>query len=414
MTTAADVPDTTGRDRWPAMDLAVDAGFAILLLVCALRYFQRHPLEGEGVVVLVLAIAAGTSYAVAALPARRHEPRPGDGAGSSARRRAGVLAATAVWLPLVVLAPSFAWCAFALFFAVHRVLRGPIAFVVSGALVLAVSVGLYRMSAGDDLGLVLGTFLGGLVLSAAFAAVDRALRAQRTLIRELVATRAQLAAAERAAGALAERGRVASELHDTVVQRTAGALLLLESQPLDGEAPSSALGAVRADLRDALAETRQVLHGLADTAADGRPLAERLRATAEDAGAVFTEAGSARTVAPPVGHALQRVLQESLVNIAKHAGAEAVHVTLTWFDDAVGLDVADDGVGFDPAAQSMRSDAGFGLRAMAWRVRDLGGTLAVESERGRGTVVAALIPVEAAVTADRDGGSASDRDGGAP
>lgn len=99
---------------------------------------------------------------------------------------------------------------------------------------MAVSVGLFLMSRGDDLGLVLGPFFGGLVLTYAYTALDRALDARRTLIAELVDTREQLARSERDAGALAERERVAGELHDTVVQRTATALLMLESDDLHG------------------------------------------------------------------------------------------------------------------------------------------------------------------------------------
>lgn len=377
------------------MDLAVDLGFAVLLLVCGARYFSRHALAGEGVLVLVLAIGAGTSYAVAVVGGRRgtvasRDPRAA--APSRVRRTIGLLAATGFWLPLTLIAPSFGWCAFALFFAVHRVLRGAIAFVLSGAIVTAVSAGLLLMSRGEDLGLVLGPFFGGLVLTYAYAALGRAMSEQERLIGELIETREQLAHSERAAGAASERGRVASELHDTVVQRTASALLMLETDDLRPGGSSPTVAEARETLREGLVETRRLLHGLADPRTTAASLTAALRAQADAAGAAFSVAGAERRVPEPTAHALQRIVQESLLNARKHAGASETGVTLTYFADAVGVDVSDNGVGIpDPGTGGAGS--GFGIRAMTWRAQSLGGTLALESRPGGGTVVAAVLPL---------------------
>ncbi len=387
--------------RLRAMDLAVDVGFGILLLVCALRYFAYHPLSGGGVLVLVLAVGAGFSYAVAVLGRRADPDEPAFRFGSaSTRQRVGLLAATAFWLPLVVLAPSFGWCAFALFFAVHRVVRGTAAFILSGIIVVAVSTGLLIMSKGEDLGLVLGPFFGGLVLSYAYAALARALTAQQELNAELIETREQLARSERDAGALAERGRVASELHDTVVQRTAGALLLLESDGLSSGDSSASVSEARDALREALVETRQLMRGLENPRAATASLASLLRSQASDGGAAFSVIGSERAVSEQLAHALQRVVQEALLNARKHARADTVRVTLTYFPDAIGVDIADDGVGLPAAvlpgdeteAERDSTTGGFGIRAMRWRIRSLGGELTIESRPGQGTVVAAVVP----------------------
>lgn len=360
------------------VDRAVDVGFALLLLVCGLRYFSRHELAGEGTFVLLLAIGTGASYATAVLGR----------SGTGPRQTVGLLLATGFWLPLTIIAPSFGWCAFALFVAVHRVLRGRAAQGFSAAIVVAVSVGLLFMSKGQDPGLVLGPFFGGLVLASAYAALDRALSEQRRLNRELLETREQLARSEREAGALAERGRVASELHDTVVQRTASALLLLETDELRPEGSSASVGEARETLRAALVETRQLLHGLADPRETAASLTTALSAQAESAGAGFEVVGDERVVPEAVAHALQRIVQESLLNARKHAAARTVRVTLTYFADEVGVDVSDDGGGFDADGEG----DGFGLRAMAWRAESLGGTLVIESGRGQGTVVAAVLP----------------------
>lgn len=361
------------------IDRAVDLGFALLLLVCGIRYFSRHEMLGEGTLVLVLAVGTGASYAAAVLGR----------AGPGRRQTVGLILATAFWLPLAVIAPSFGWCAFALFFAIHRVLRGRVALWISAAIVVAVSLGLLIMSQGQDPGLVLGPFFGGLVLTSAYIALDRALSEQQRLNGELIETREQLARSEREAGAQTERGRVASELHDTVVQRTASALLLLETDGLRPGGSSAAVDDAREALREALVETRQLLHGLADPRETAASLTAVLRAQADTAGAGFSIVGDARAVPEPVAHALQRIVQESLLNARKHADADTIRVTLTFFDEAVGVDVSDNGRGFD-ASES--GGGGFGLRAMAWRAETLGGTLEIESLPNSGTVVAAVLP----------------------
>jgi signal transduction histidine kinase len=70
-------------------------------------------------------------------------------------------------------------------------------------------------------------------------------------------------------------------------------------------------------------------------------------------------------------------------------------ITLTYLGEAVSLDVADDGSGFDPGAAVSAPGRGYGLRAMRDRVAEVGGTLTVESAPGAGTVVAALVPRQA-------------------
>ncbi|MGX1931457.1 ATP-binding protein [Microbacterium resistens] len=101
--------------------------------------------------------------------------------------------------------------------------------------------------------------------------------------------------------------------------------------------------------------------------------------------------GRERAVPETVAHALQRVVQEALLNARKHAQAATTRVTLTYFDREVGVDVVDDGIGLE-ATRSDEPTGGFGIRAMTWRIETLGGELTVESEPGQGTVVAAIVP----------------------
>ena len=83
--------------------------------------------------------------------------------------------------------------------------------------------------------------------------------------------------------------------------------------------------------------------------------------------------------------------QEALVNVAKHARATRVGVTLSYLEHEVALDVRDDGRGFDPAP----AEGGFGLVAMRQRIESLSGRLQVESEPGAGTAVSARVPMAA-------------------
>ncbi len=110
--------------------------------------------------------------------------------------------------------------------------------------------------------------------------------------------------------------------------------------------------------------------------------------TAHDVPVSVTLTGSARAMHPEVEVALLRTVQEALANVAKHAFASRVGLTLSYMEDVVTLDVRDDGVGFDLAASS----SGFGLTAMRHRVHRLAGALAVESEPGQGTAISARVP----------------------
>ena len=92
--------------------------------------------------------------------------------------------------------------------------------------------------------------------------------------------------------------------------------------------------------------------------------------------------------------ALLRIAQEALANVAQHAAARTVRLTLSYMDEIVALDVRDDGVGFhpEPIPSQQRADGGFGILGMRQRAENVGGALTVESEPGLGTVVSATVP----------------------
>jgi signal transduction histidine kinase len=110
--------------------------------------------------------------------------------------------------------------------------------------------------------------------------------------------------------------------------------------------------------------------------------------------AEFTVVGTAEPLHAEIEAALLRITEEALTNVAKHAGASRVGVTLSYIDDEVTLDVRDDGRGFDPAAGPGPSDrGGFGLDGMRVRAERVFGVVEIESELGTGTAVSVRVPL---------------------
>jgi signal transduction histidine kinase len=225
---------------------------------------------------------------------------------------------------------------------------------------------------------------------------------RRQLIEQLQSTRDELAAAERESGRLAERQRLARDLHDTLAQGFVS--IVLQLQAAEGELPAGA-DAARAHLErarrtasDNLTEVRRLVWDLRPESLRASSLGEALgRLTdrlADDTGVEVTAAvtGTPRPLSPDAEVTLLRVTQEALANVRKHANAGRVALTLSYMDGEAALDVRDDGVGF-VGVDGLGPNGGLGLRGMRERVEALGGRLAVESAPGAGTTVAVTVPV---------------------
>jgi signal transduction histidine kinase len=91
-----------------------------------------------------------------------------------------------------------------------------------------------------------------------------------------------------------------------------------------------------------------------------------------------------------IKHAIYRILQEALANVARHSSANRVDITLSFNKNSVMFCVSDDGVGFDIQPQH----DGMGLDSMRERVESLEGDLSIESKPDHGTKVCATIPIE--------------------
>ena len=201
----------------------------------------------------------------------------------------------------------------------------------------------------------------------------------------------------------AERRRIASDLHDGVVQELTGVSLTLAAQGRsDSIEPRQALHASAA-IRASIKSLRSLLveiyppnlqeEGLQSAIGDllsgleARGIATRLDADMGET-AVDVEASAL----------VYRVTQEALRNVVSHAAATQVRVTLRVGDGWIRLIIDDDGRGFTSGTLDARAAEGHvGLRSLAGLVADLAGTFDVRSEPGEGTRVEVSIPIDARI-----------------
>ncbi|MFG3162120.1 sensor histidine kinase [Streptomyces sp. NPDC048232] len=388
-------PDT----RW--LGAVMHAAFFLLLGGALARFLLRHPGEPRTPWILALSLALALLHLLGPVLS-------GAGERPTGRRVAWLGLVVVVWMVLVVLAPSFSWCAVPLFYTGLRTLPPRAALVLVGVLTVFVVAAQLRLAGRFDPNLLLAPPAVAAIATAVFLHTERQTARQRALIDDLIRTRRELAASERREGTLAERQRLSMEIHDSLAQGLSSQRMLLqaaervwESDPDKARAHVRGAGSVA---EHNLAEARRFVHDLAPAdLARGGGLEAALRALAA------RESGDDLTVrvhvddgarVPPlpdrVQSALLRIAQGALANVREHAGASSAALSLTLLDDQVVLDVTDDGHGFDPAAlpDAAAGVRGHGLPAMRARLRQLGGTLTVESAPGEGTVLSAAVPLD--------------------
>ncbi len=196
----------------------------------------------------------------------------------------------------------------------------------------------------------------------------------------------------------AERKRIALELHDTVGQAHAGAVLRLESarEALDGGASAREdVGKALQLVRASMTEMRCALWDLYPEELQKVSLAGAIESMAHDLAAGNGPTvrcsfdGVVRRLPPEAEKGLLRISQEALSNAIKHAQASVVRIDLRFDAHQARLSVRDDGRGFEPG----HHHAGLGLASMQNRASVLGGEWALSSEAGRGTEVRVSIPI---------------------
>jgi signal transduction histidine kinase len=390
-----------GRHAWESGARGWDVYYGIILvgvliLVIAVQAQQNRPAAG-------LAVSCGALAAMAPWYALNRRILHYD-EGSLAR---GLIYLAGLWILFIVASSQGyieTWVLLAL--GPQCFLAVPFRWAVGAVVVLNITPVALAVIDGTDPG-ELTTLIGSAVLTAAFSVAfgvwvyriiaqsyDRA-----SLISELSQTRAELAQANRRAGVLAERQRLSGEIHDTVAQGFTSIIMLLQAADADVERqPAAARGHLALALetaRDNLAEARALVAALAPAGLEPGALdaaLRRLAATADGhpgTAARFEVSGAAVPLPRPAEVMLLRVAQEALANVRKHARAGQVIVGLRYGEGQVGLDVTDDGPGFDPG----QAAGGYGLPGMRARAEEAGGRLQVRSSPGCGTTISVVVPV---------------------
>ena len=194
---------------------------------------------------------------------------------------------------------------------------------------------------------------------------------------------------------VAERERIAYQIHDTVIQDMIGAALQLEllgfqiaDQPTKAE---SLLGSLAERMRETIARSRNMVWSLHSTAVVQYSLVEVLRhAEAEFRLGVLPEftlmsVGEARHVHPLVRDEVYRICREALANAFRHSNAKSVQVTVRFIPDTLEVEICDDGDGMDETTIRHGRPGHFGLPGMQAHAQRIGAQIAIESAPGQGT-----------------------------
>ena len=253
-----------------------------------------------------------------------------------------------------------------------------------------------------------GTVIGALVLGRLtpypLVEVDFAATAAEYLF-ELARTPSNDTVEEQATAG--ERKRIAQELHDGLAQELTGVVLSLEGAQRAFDRNPQVLGQQLAkatrDARATLADVRQYMGALRQSTSGGLGLPTTVARLIDDLrrqsglSVDMQELGSEREITPDLQRAVVRIVGEALRNVAQHANAKSATVSLNYGPGSVTVTIADDGAGFDASAITDTAEANghFGLVGMRERAEAVGGTLAVQSAPGTGTMILASIPYEA-------------------
>ncbi|MFX4272484.1 sensor histidine kinase [Propionibacteriaceae bacterium Y1685] len=320
-----------------------------------------------------------------------------------------VLLVWAIWLN-----PFTCIYAFVGYIDRDRTLRGPASAMALVVTALCMAFG----QAGGPAGVIaapllyLGLATVNLILAAAMAhfsltrerqvqAREEAVEALTAAHEENAALQARLVEQARTAGVTEERARLSREIHDTVAQGLVGVIQQLEALPddLDDTTRTRVMMAETA-ARECLLEARRAVQALAPYQLSDTTVVDAISTLAADWARTHKVVIEFDADEAPVdidhGPELLRVAQESLTNVARHARASKVSMTLHGTADQVVFTITDDGVGLDPT----KITSGHGLSGMVERLAAVRGRLDVRSTPGHGCTIAAFLPA-AAVTVAR-------------
>ena len=202
---------------------------------------------------------------------------------------------------------------------------------------------------------------------------------------------------------LAERGRLAREIHDTLAQGFVGISVQLELVArllaTSREAALQQLDQARALVRASLAEARTSIWDLRSESAGAEDLPGRLRqscnriASGSPSKVYLQVKGTYRPVTRKTEEELLRIGQEAVANAVRHAEATRIDVQLIYEAARVSLQVADDGRGFEPSPERSGPEGHYGIKGMHERAEEIDAALVLESTPGGGTRISVEAPL---------------------
>ncbi|MGY4645629.1 sensor histidine kinase [Cellulomonas sp. URHB0016] len=304
-----------------------------------------------------------------------------------------------VWL--VDLGPVLLFVAYSqIWFFNTRRLYG-VLWSVSLTVAFVTVLALEEQAPASELPVTIGQAAAGLVFSIVLGLwitwVSEHGEERTVLLERLEAVQDELAATHHDTGVLAERARVAQEIHDTLAQGFTSVVMLAQTATAELErgrpdAVHDRLTQIEQVARDNLAESRALVAAFGPPGLEDASLADALdrlarRFQAETHVRVEVELAAGGAVAAESSVVLLRAAQEALANVRRHAGARRVRLSLTGGEEHVRLEVTDDGRGLPDEVSE-----GVGLRGMRDRADAGGGTLEVGAVPGGGTRVRVTLP----------------------
>ncbi|MFF2045500.1 sensor histidine kinase [Kitasatospora sp. NPDC058170] len=355
----------------PARRTLAALGRSVLLTTVVWGTFSRGEYGGWAAVAAAAGLLATVALAAAYLWASREQ-----------HLRLALLSAAALvgagWLAdwgRAHLLADFAWAGLAVIALVRLPL--PVAPVVAAA-----GFGSYTAASWESW-LGIAATVGGLTLLGYLLRLDAE---SRGTARRLLAQERAARAAEAESAALAERARIAREIHDVLAHSLSAQLVHLEAARLmldagtDREQIRDRVVAARRMAQDGLAETRQALSALRG---EFTPVGEFLVDLTGRERARLAVTGTPRPLAAEAGLAVRRTAQEALTNVRKHAPGARCAVELRYLPDAVELEVRNTRPPRGEAAGGLAaSGSGYGLLGMRERAELLGGTLLAGPDEG--------------------------------
>ena len=319
----------------------------------------------------------------------------------------------AIWIAAVAVSADFIWLAFLLWLLAGHLLPLGWGLAFSGSVLAVVIVAPILHHGTTSYANVFGPLIGGVFafgISRGYLRLLRDAAERERLVASLTRTQEEmaelqdeLALAQRHSGAIAERTRISRDIHDTVAQALSSIRLLAHAgagRTGDAEAART-LAQVEGLAGGSLADVRRIVAALAPAELEDGALAaalQRLLDRARDEAGLATELHVDDTLPilpTEIEVALLRTAQSALANVRLHSGATRVVMSLIDAEDAVRLDIIDDGAGFDLPEWERTAGAAssYGLRFMRARLRELGGGLDIETAPEEGTAISVHLPI---------------------